>query len=321
MSDPVQADLSKCFSADVDTARNRFLIACERIGLRVSAYPAQIRRDAGDPLLCDVARLGSPDATRVAVLCSAAGGQAGLVGCGAILGVLTQGGYKDLPRDVALVLVHACNPAGPLWPYFSPNDPMSDPGAIPAADAPAPDWADGVLAAAERRFKDFQKTEGFDWNRLAGRTLASMTPPAWDGRTLRAIAADRLRGAERVCVIDVRTGPGQFGAREVVPCDPLGSAGRARAERWFTVDVAQESQALGAGNTPCGGGLGGLATAAVATNVVLEFGTYSMGGMLGQNGSRDPAAGYPTDSKWRAGVWNATQETLTRAYRGLVHDL
>jgi hypothetical protein len=316
MPDSAAAQLARCFSDDFDTARNRFLSACERIGLRVSAYPARIRRDSGDPLVCDVARLGSPDATRVAVLCSAAGGMAGLVGCGAALGVMTQDGYKDLPRDVALVLVHACNPAGPIWPYFSPNDPMAD----PSADGPAPDWSDGVLAAAERRFKDFQRTEGFDWNRLAGRTLASMSPPAWDGATLRAIAADRLRGAERVCVIDVRTGPGQFGAREIVPCDPPGSAGRARAERWFTVDIARDSAAIGAGNAPCGGGLGGLAKGAVSTNVVLEVGTYSMGGLLSRGATRE-SAGYPADPTWRAGAWSATRETLGRAYRGLIHDL
>lgn len=310
MTDPVS-----CFSDDFDRARDRFMTACDRIGLRITSYPARDDHAGDKALSCDVARMGSPDASRVAVLCSAAGGAAGLLGCGAILGVLTEGGLQDLPREVALVLVHAANPAGPIWPYFAEDDVIS-------ANKPAPDWSDSVLAAAEERFAAFQAEQGVDWNKLAGQTLASMKPPAWDGAVLRAIAATQFENARQVCVIDPRTGPGLYGAHEIVSCDPPDSAGRSRAESWFTLNVAQVSEAIGAGTAPCGGGLGGLLPKAQVTNVVLEIGTYSLTRRLGgaTRGPNELPPSYPSDSQWRDKAWHGVRTTLQNAYRGLLRD-
>ncbi|MDF1747569.1 MAG: DUF2817 domain-containing protein [Alphaproteobacteria bacterium] len=308
-------DTVACFSDDVNRARDRFLTACDRIGLRITSHAARGDNAGSTGLSCDVARMGSPDATRVAVLCSAAAGSAGLLGCGAILGVLTEGGLQDLPKEVALVLIHAANPAGPIWPYFAPDDVIS-------ANKPAPDWSDSVLAAAEERFSAFQAEQGVDWTRMAGQTLASMTPPAWDGAVLRAIAAERFEGAQQVCVIDSRTGPGPFGMPEIVPCNPPNSAGRTRAESWFTINVTAASDAIGAGAAPCGGGLGGLLPKAQVTNVVLEIGTYSLSRRLGGS-TRSPneaPPSYPSDTVWRNNAWQGVRLTLQNAYRGLLRD-
>ncbi len=302
-----------CFSEDLDTARDRFLTACDRIGLRVLSYPAKGERPDGGMLSCDVTRLGSPEAVRVAVLCSAAGGPAGLLGCGGALGILTEGGLKDIPRDVALVLVHAANPGGPIWPYF-PEEESGMP------DQPGPEWSDSILSGAEARFADFQAKLGLDWGRLAEKPLISMALPAWDGDTLRAIAAEWFDGAQQVCVIDPRTGPGPFAQHEIVPCDAEHSAGRDRAERWFTLNVVEESKAVGAGNAPCGGGLGGLLPKAQVTNVILEIGTYSFAGLLGgeARGRRDAISSFPAAPDWQLAAWLALRDTLRTAYRGLL---
>lgn len=299
-----------CFSDDYETARRRFLTACDRIGLRVSSYWSRVHQTEGEPLICDTARLGSPEAKRVAVLCSSAAGPAGLLGCGGALGVIAGEGLKDLPKEVALVLVHATNPGGPVWPYFTDGD-------QPANDGPAPSWSDGILAEAEKRFTAFQQEQGFDWAKLAGQTLASMTPPAWDGDTLRQIVLDHLDDAEQICLIDPRTGPGQFGAHEIIAADPAGSAARNRAESWFALDLGAETRAEGVGVTPCAGGLGGLLTKARATNVILEIGTYSMAGVLSGGSRRDAVRSFPSSTEWREAAWKAIRKTLKLAYYGL----
>ncbi|WP_420418225.1 DUF2817 domain-containing protein [Pacificispira sp.] len=304
---------ANCFSDDVERARERFLIACDRIGLRVTSYRSRLTQRNGHPMYCDVTRLGSPEAKRAVVLCSAAAGPAGLLGCGGALGVITAGGIQDIPKEVGLILVHAANPGGPVWPYFADGD-------SPAADGPAPAWSDGVLAAAEKRFSDFQQESGFDWTKLAGQTLASMSPPAWDGDVLREIAADRLKGLNQICVVDPRTGPGQFGAYETVSCDPKGSAARDRADSWFAIDPAAEDRVQGAGNTPCAGGLGGLVKTARVTNVIVEIGTYSMAGVLSGGDRKDAMRSFPSSADWRVSAWRAMRETLRRAYQGLMRE-
>lgn len=307
MSDP-----AALFSDDIDTARDRFLAACDRIGLRVASHRARTPEGPAG-MFCDVTRLGSPEAKSVAVLCSGAAGLAGLLGCGAALNAVAGEGLKDLPRDVALVLIHAANPHGPIWPYFAPGEENR-------TAEPPPDWSDSVLAAAEKRFADYQTEGGIDWREMGGRTLASMAPPAWDSSVLRAVAADQLKGAARICVIDPRTGPGQFGGYTLVPCDPRHSAARDRAESWFVIDLDAADRAIGTAGTPCGGGIGGLIKSARTTSVLVEVGTYSMAGVLG-SGRRDAASPYPSAPDWRNAAWKAVRETLRLAYAGLQRDV
>lgn len=293
-----------CFSNDAGEARRRFLTACDRIGLRVVSYPAQ---GTDMPAWCDVTRLGSPDARQVAVLCSAAGGPAGLLGCGAALGVLSEGGYRDLPREVALVLVHAVNPRGPVWP-------VGEPGEEPAT------WSDSLLSGAERQLAAYRagatSDAPIDWGRLRDRPMAALRPPGWGVEELQAIVRDRLSAAEDVCIIDPRTGPGAFGAAITVGCDPAGSAGRARAESWFALDPGREAESLGEANARCGGGIGRLLPTARVTNIIVEIGTHAGRSLLDARRS-EAVSGYPISPEWRTAAWRAVRGALAAAYRGL----
>lgn len=285
-----------CFSDDVETARARFLTACDRIGLRVSSY----RGDSGDAdtsLFCDVARLGSPEARSVAVLCSAAAGPAGLIGCGIALGVLEAEGLKDLPRDVALVLVHAANPGGPIWSLSESAN--TDPGDT----------------------KDLPHSPGhaIDWSILRDRPIATMAPGGWDSSVLNEIAATRLARAEKLCVIDPRAGYGSFGEVRAVPADRDPSAARTRGERWFAKHLknlqADEPSLL----TPCAGGLANTIVGTRATNVILEFGTQRAADVLsqGRDAKRAALSSYPSDSAWRTSAWRSARSALASAYKGL----
>lgn len=307
MTERTETQAVTCFSADAAEARRRFLSACDRVGLRVDSHASH---GTDQPAWCDVTRLGSPDARRVVVLCSAAGGPAGMLGCGAALGVLTQGGYRDLPREVALVLVHAMNPRGPVWPV---EDAPEETG----------QWSDSLLSGAERQLAAFRAGEdaatAIDWAKLRDRPMASLRPPGWTAEVLRAIARTRLAGAEDVCIVDPRTGPGPFAEATLVGCDPPGSAGRARAEAWFALDPAREADALGEANAPCGGGLGRLLPSARVTDVIVEIGTHAAGSLL-ETRRREAVSSFPMSPVWREAAWQAVRETLAKAYRGLTRD-
>ncbi|NMM45825.1 DUF2817 domain-containing protein [Rhodospirillaceae bacterium KN72] len=297
-----------CFSESITQARERFLTACDRIGLRVVSFRSDLPDPSGTTLHCDTTRLGSPEARKSVVLCSGAAGPAGLYGCAAALGVLTEGGFRDLPRDISLILVHAANPGGPIWPYLETT---KDGEAV---------WSDDILSEAERRFSAFQQDKGFDWNRLAERPLASMSPPAWPGSVLKSIADTWLSDMRDVCLIDPRSGLGPSGEVAFLPCSPDRSAGYDRAVQWFAPSMPTSD--IDIGTTPCAGGLGSLLSATRHTEIMLEVGTYSLSGQFARTASGRPAAltACPSDPVWRGAAWRAVRDALRLAYKGLARD-
>ncbi|MEQ8601873.1 MAG: DUF2817 domain-containing protein [Marivibrio sp.] len=320
------ADADRLFSDDLATARARFLTACDKIGLRVASYPGRGPAPADDgPLYCDVARLGSPEATRMLVLCPAGAGGAGFAGAAAVLGVLSGGLIRDLPRDVSCLLIHAVNPLGPIWP----DRPDAPPPASSAGNAPGPgdgapltaDWDDGVLSAAERRFAAYEEAQRFDRERLAGRTLAELAPPAWDAAVLQAIADAHFPGKRKLLFIDVRTGPGPFGDIEFIAPKQAGAGAPETAQRWLGLPLAGGSEGLAEARAPTAGGLPALARApALETScVVLEAGVYSMATLLQASGPAKSGAGaaYPRDRLWREQVWDAAADLIRRGFNGL----
>lgn len=313
------ADADRLFSDDLATARARFLAACDRIGLRVSSYPGRGPAPAEDgPLYCDVARLGSPEAERMLVLCPAAAGGAGFAGAGVALGVLTAGLIRELPREVSCLLVHAVNPLGPVWP-----DRADAPSPAPdAAEAPLKaGWDDGVLSAAERRFAAYEEAQRFDRERLAGRTLAELAPPAWGAEVLEAIAAAHLKGKRKLLFLDVRTGPGPFGEIERIAPKQPGAGGPETAQRWLGLPLAGGSEGLAEARAPAAGGLPALVRdpALEKSCVVLEAGVYSMATLLQASGPAKSGVGaaYPRDPLWREQVWDAAADLIRRGFKGL----
>lgn len=306
------------FCDDAERARERFLAACGRLGVRVRSYKG--RTDGGGgTLYADVARLGAPGAKRAVVIVSGAAGSPGLTCAGIILGCLERGIVRAIPRDVALVLIHAVNPLGPVWPgrpagiAHDSVDPERDEKPRPS---PA-NWNDTVLAAADHRFADFKAGTGFDRNRLANLTLSSLAESAWNEGTVGAITAAMLNDTERLCVLDIRTGPGPFGEMHLYPAVEASGADWARVATWLGKDPAIFKKGRTIGGAPPGCGFDRHASAAgtaVAIPLVAEFGTYSAQYLLESVAEPgDRASGYPEDPAWRTAVWKAA--------RGLIEGL
>lgn len=327
-------DVGTVFSDDVDAARDRFLAQCSRTGLRVTAYPAGAGK--GPRLFCDVARLGSPDAPAAVVLCGNASGAAGFVPAGICCGLLAHGLQRNLPRDVALLLVHAVNPGGPVWPPRARPPARAELGPIDGDNPPA--WNDELLAAAENRYAAFLReaqrsaegTKSAADDVPAAHRNSPGSASAWPEETLRAIAERHLAAPRHIVLLDFRTGPSPWGETAVMAAGERGSPGLQRAQRWFGGVMTGADEA--AGRAPVAGGLAGLVEHAEATAVLIEFGSYPMSGMLGTGAlgaalsgigapggaagdARRPAA-YPSADDWRLRVWGQARDIVTRAISG-----
>lgn len=330
---PPMAEGASHFSDDPAAARARFLAACDRIGLRVDSFPGHDPGGAGAPVRapvhCDVARLGSPEAERMLVLFPAAGGGAGFAGAGCVTGVLAGGLIRELPREVSCLLVHAVNPTGPAWPGpAGAPDPASDDEGQDGATSPGPDWSDGMLSAAERRFAAYEQAQRFDRERLAGRTLASLAPPAWGHAVLEAIAARHLTGKRRLLFLDVRTGPGPFGEIERTAPAGAGTGSAEAAMRWTGLDLPRGTAPSAPATAAPAGGLPALVggPGVEKATILLEAGTYSMATLLQASGPMRETgapreggaiAAYPREAAWREQLWEAAGDLIRRGFRGL----
>lgn len=104
------------FPRDYFEARHRFRHAVEQADGVWEAIPVQARGPQGEELTIDIARIGPATARRLLVLSSGLHGVEGFFGSAAQLRWLTHSQrLAQLPKDVAVLLLHALNPFGFAW--------------------------------------------------------------------------------------------------------------------------------------------------------------------------------------------------------------
>jgi hypothetical protein len=104
------------FPVDYFEARERFRSAVEQADGAWESVPVQPRGPLGEELTIDIARLGPETARRLLVLSSGLHGVEGFFGSAAQLHWLTHSPrQRQLPKDVAVLLLHALNPFGFAW--------------------------------------------------------------------------------------------------------------------------------------------------------------------------------------------------------------
>ena len=104
------------FAASYREARQKFLTATDAACATVTSRVLQdLRGPENEELAMDVARLGPSDPLEVLVLISGTHGVEGFAGSGCQVGYLTDRLYESLPRNAAVVLIHALNPYGFAW--------------------------------------------------------------------------------------------------------------------------------------------------------------------------------------------------------------
>ena len=203
-------DIKDCFSNNVTDARAGFLAACDAAHIPVTAYSGTATGTEDDrrTVYADVARFGSPSAEKVLVLVPAEGGLSAFLAAGLITATVREKLYRHLDRDVALVLLHAINPKGPLWPAADPESPRPD------------DWEDHMLAQAEARFQAHTPpARPFNRQSLSNRRLSDMIRPAWDREMIASLAGDFLEECKSLYLLELAEMPGQAGKLALTGAD------------------------------------------------------------------------------------------------------
>lgn len=280
------------FPTDVEAARESFLIAADRAGLRVDS----LEGEAGRPYATlDWVRLGAPAAPRLLIIGTGAVGRGSFAAAGALTHLLDGPIRRLLPAGVQALLVHAANPVGPLWPVhdLAPAPPFPLRASRLAQEEES--WTSALLANAERRFRDYQRA-----SRLAAeeaeREQGGVYRPAFSDAALDFILAGLETLPRRVAILDIRPGLGRFGELEVRAAAPAASDAALRAHDVFGAELP------GQGDLPRA--LGGVAerlTGVETAPAVAEIGTRSaegpllgaIGGMMGGLHGGDPIAANP----------------------------
>ncbi len=287
-------DVAHYFSSDRKAARAHFLSACRAAGSDVAAYyaPREVQ-SAAEPIV-EVTRLGRPYANTVIAFTCGAWEDEGLCASGIFTSILRHDLARLLPRDIALVLIHAIAPAG-LSGLGRRGTPT------PTLEEPEQKWSHEALAAAESRFADYVQQAAS----VATSDVAKTIP--WQARLLCEIADRFFDRAKRTVLIDLRTGPGPYGEADLLPCQIVHGDPLVDIDPLFGIkDDPDEPPAWGTPGNLAHGLIAALGRSQIS-GAVLEFGTYSMRSILSAGHG---TTFYPSDDQWRQQVWELTMTTF-----------
>lgn len=288
------------FAGNSCDAREIFHDACRAADISPVPYYAPTEIVSDSRPIVEVARFGRGDARCVLVVTGGSWEDEGLCAAGIQSSLLHEPLSQRLPADVALVLVHAIAPPG----FADPQPNLTEPSTR--------EWSHRALAAAESRFETFLVGAGMVGTGQGETDAGTQTAGAgipWQQILLRRITDQFVTGFDRVCLFDIRTGPSQFGTSEILCCAADGTIAHRQMSDLFAEDGADPP-------VPAGGCPGDLAKGLMATGnvpgvaaAVLEFGTYSIGSILGVGGDR---IFYPERDGWREIVWQSAARTIWR---------
>ena len=295
------------FARDYSGAREKFLAAAKPHAVRLRSFQNPLRGPRGEKLFCDAVWTGPLAAERVLVTISATHGVEGFCGSGAQTAWFATGAWREIPKDVAQLHLHAVNPHGFAWLRRVNEDnvdlnrnfvdhvrPYPENQAFErlfAAICPN-EWTDASRAASAAVLAEFAKRNG-DFA-LQGAISSGQYShpdgvffgghaPTWSHRTIRAVFADWLGRAKTVGIVDFHTGLGPRGYGEIICGLPPSHPGHALAQGWYGSDLT--SPEMGTSTSPVLHGTNGegfarfLAHARFAA-VALEYGTLPVNDVL-----------------------------------------
>jgi hypothetical protein len=333
------ADVDSFFARDYEDARAKFLDAARDCGARVRHWPHPLKGPRGEALSTDSAWVGAEDASRVLVVISGTHGVEGYAGSGPQVDLLRGPVPAALPRDTALLLMHAVNPHGFAWDrrvteenvdlnrnWVDFNQPLpANPGYEALRDHYAPKSLDAAtLARHEAAIDAYRKEHGAHAERVARSTgqysdaqgiFYGGTGPTWARRTSEAILAEHVGRVQTIAIVDMHTGLGPYGYGEPICNHAPGSERVQRARRWWGPSVTEPLLGTSSSQEKTGltefGYERALAHADIAF-VALEYGTW--GPPHGEHALRDDAW------LWRYGAPLDANDAETKRIRSALRD-
>jgi hypothetical protein len=249
--------MNGCFSDSYAEARGKFLGAALEAGAVTNSFALGVRGPDGGELATDVAWLGAADAPRVLATTSGVHGVEGFFGSATQIEWLRRAKATPLPKDTAVLHVHAVNPYGFAylrrtneenidinrnWINFDRALPENALYEELSADLCPADWSAETQAATGSRlnawigrhgFAAFQKAvSGGQWLESRGLFFGGVAP-SWSRKTLTHIVESKLKSAARVCIIDFHTGLGAYGYAEPIIGRPVADPAFARTRAWI----------------------------------------------------------------------------------------
>jgi len=256
-----------CFASDYAQARAKFRGACATLGIATESYRNPNPGPAGEELATDVAWIGPSDARFVVGVISGTHGVEGFCGSGGQIDWLLNGGSAALPRDTAMLLIHAVNPYGWAWlsrtteenvdlnrnwvdftaklPENSGYEDLAAHVVPPELEGPARAPADAAIAAwrATRSEEQWFRAVSSGQYRHPLGLFFGGAAPTWARRTTEAIIArHRLTTRAAVAIIDMHTGLGPYGYGEPISHMPEGSLARERVLRIWGESVTEPAR-------------------------------------------------------------------------------
>lgn len=245
------------FSENYAEAREKFIGAASDTGAAVIPFPLGMSGPDGDELATDIAWLGAPGAPRVLVTISGTHGVEGFFGSAVQIEWLRRANSTPLPKDVAVLHIHAINPYGFAhlrrtneenidinrnWINFEESLPQNPLYEELSDDLCPADWSAATQAETGARLnawiqshnaKIFQKAvSGGQWRHPEGLFYGGVAP-SWSRKTLTKILESKLGLASRVCVLDFHTGLGPYGYAEPILAPARGEPAFARTRAWI----------------------------------------------------------------------------------------
>ncbi|MCR9257334.1 MAG: M14 family metallopeptidase [Alphaproteobacteria bacterium] len=292
---------SNRFPSSYAVSRESFIEACKAAGASHKSYQNPNRGPTGEKLTADAAWIGKSTAKKLLVLVSGTHGVEGFCGAGALIDFLGEAFYTDLPKDTAVLLVHAINPHGYAWlrrvteenvdlnrnfvdfeqplPINTGYDELADAFIPPALSGPEFDQAEAKIQAYidTHGFASLQSARSGGQYRYPQGIFFGGHAPTWARRTLERMLDDfDLPKRKVVGVIDFHTALGPYGYGEPICGHAPGSKGVKRAKRWYGDSVTEP--ALGTSSSVPKVGLAEFgwewACKDRVTHIALEFGTY-----------------------------------------------
>lgn len=286
------------FEPNYRNARQRFLVAARQTGATLAAHIHPRTGLHGEELALDTAWLGPRDASRILVSISGVHGVEGIYGSACQTGWLQT--QPTLPKDTAVLILHALNPFGFSWmrrvneDHIDVNRNCIDWSIKPAANdlyaqvhsLILPDvWTAESTDTMRQQLTAFMARvgpaaaahaiSGGQFTHPEGIFFGGRAP-CWSNRMLAKVAQDFLGQAACVAVIDHHTGLGATGHTELICRHPLNSTSLALARQWYGQDVT--SPAAGESESPVIDGsvrmaFVGLCPQATVVSICAEVGT------------------------------------------------
>jgi len=327
------------FAREYDEARQKFVEAAQACGAQVRHWPHPLQGPRGEALATDSAWVGAEEAARVLVVISGTHGAEGFAGSGPQVDLLRGPVPATLPRDTAVLLLHAVNPHGFAWWRRVTEENVdlnrnwvdfalplpANPGYEELREHYNPKSLDAAtLARHEAAIEAWRTRHGVHAERVARSTGQYTDPhgifyggagPTWARRTSEAILQAHLARARTVAIVDMHTGLGPYGYGEPICNHAPGSERVQRARRWWGPSVTEPLLGTSSSQEKTGltefGYERALAHADIAF-VALEFGT--LGPPHGENALRDDAW------LWQHGDPRNLADPATRRIRQTLRD-